>query len=459
MSRVRILPTCSICHDETSPEPYVTTLCGHIFHSPCIRRWDQTQHQQKIITKCPTCCSVLKRIAPEKSRAQLGSRFVTLHSLTERTIDRASSPAISESSHSQDTNRLSNENKELMNVVCDQRHRIKELEALPVKLRAENVAIQTQLDRIKRELEQARRHELETISEHRKSLAVEKKCRQQDRLAANEEILRIKGQMSDTASLCTRLRNERDDYKRQLEKQTKELEDTTDNMIAFSAEADSLRETSAQLEAELKTMKATARSYQQRSAIFEAKYEKSKNETLTLRKQVKSLHSPQHDPDHLDRKQSTSPIRKQSPSTLNRLSSRIQDRRDALPDLTRNSNFNNSIDNIVVPTPGCRKRSMVELEEPSTYLQNKGSAKRKTPDQTLNSSFNSLKVPNSPVQDSSNGIILPSLFGNEPIKKTKGFPSENINKKTLSGNTINKSFSNQNSSTKLIALGPKIRHH
>lgn len=42
-------PECAICLDLMHPEVITTTICGHIFHTECIRRWLQAD------TRCPVC--------------------------------------------------------------------------------------------------------------------------------------------------------------------------------------------------------------------------------------------------------------------------------------------------------------------------------------------------------------------------------------------------------------------
>lgn len=200
MPRVRILPTCSICQDDSSPEPYVFTLCGHVFHSPCIRQWDETQRAQRRVTKCPACNSTLKRVAGAQRNEGLGTRFVSLHSLSERVIERGSSPV-----------EAVDEPRELQNVVRDQRQRLAEAKEVSTRLRTERAALQSSLDQATREMAEAQTRELATHSKHVRQLAVMARKGQEEREASSRELRQLTGQMEKVRVACVRAKEERDE--------------------------------------------------------------------------------------------------------------------------------------------------------------------------------------------------------------------------------------------------------
>ncbi|WAR63927.1 hypothetical protein PtB15_16B86 [Puccinia triticina] len=77
-SRVIVLPTCSICRDDSADLDISATTCGHVFHTKCIREWDTLQVSQGIATKCPICNYNMRTLS-----------WITLqklHSLTAREI-------------------------------------------------------------------------------------------------------------------------------------------------------------------------------------------------------------------------------------------------------------------------------------------------------------------------------------------------------------------------------------
>ncbi|CAH7686167.1 expressed protein [Phakopsora pachyrhizi] len=59
--RVITLPICPICLDRGELENYVVTSCGHVFHSDCIRDWEERRQYGR----CPTCSN---RIVNSKTK-------------------------------------------------------------------------------------------------------------------------------------------------------------------------------------------------------------------------------------------------------------------------------------------------------------------------------------------------------------------------------------------------------
>ncbi|KAG0147996.1 hypothetical protein CROQUDRAFT_670140 [Cronartium quercuum f. sp. fusiforme G11] len=62
--RPLVVPTCPICDEEAQPNKFVVTLCGHVFHEPCILRWDATQINRGQHSRCPVCNELVQRVIP-----------------------------------------------------------------------------------------------------------------------------------------------------------------------------------------------------------------------------------------------------------------------------------------------------------------------------------------------------------------------------------------------------------
>lgn len=303
MSRVLILPACPICQDESSNDQFLFTLCGHGFHSSCIRRWDETQRNQKRQTKCPCCNSMLKRISnathQSKSNKSLGSRFVSIHSLSEKIINRSSSPVLSSSSSNNLPSTTTTESKDqhqhqsllqqiirFKNQIHQQEIEIQELKKTPDLLRHQNSQLQSKSTALERELNLTKLREKAGLDKLSNELSLEKRCRKEEIQVIRHECKSLQEQSNERRRMCIRLESERDEFQSKYTKQSRELEDTVDNLISFSEENKKLKTDHATLWTEFQTVKSAVRSLKQRSATFESKYEKYKAEVLMLRKEA-----------------------------------------------------------------------------------------------------------------------------------------------------------------------------
>ncbi|KAA1123831.1 hypothetical protein PGTUg99_024536 [Puccinia graminis f. sp. tritici] len=82
-SRIIILPVCAICQDDQAGADILATICGHLFHSACIRQWNNRQLLCRFPTNCPSCNVTLREPGWQSSPA----RFIKLHGLSERVVD------------------------------------------------------------------------------------------------------------------------------------------------------------------------------------------------------------------------------------------------------------------------------------------------------------------------------------------------------------------------------------
>ncbi|KZT35878.1 hypothetical protein SISSUDRAFT_124391 [Sistotremastrum suecicum HHB10207 ss-3] len=55
---------CSICLQSTNLSSALTTTCGHVFHKPCIEKWQNESDQKPGRNKCPQCRREYKGVHP-----------------------------------------------------------------------------------------------------------------------------------------------------------------------------------------------------------------------------------------------------------------------------------------------------------------------------------------------------------------------------------------------------------
>lgn len=229
-TRLIVLPTCPICQDENINDSYLFTLCGHSFHSSCIRKWDQTQRHQKRITKCPCCNSILKRISTtttnhSTNNHSLGSRFVLIHSLSEKIIhdddhqNNSSSPILSnqpltQSAQDEDHQKLLQEIHQSKHKLVKQETEIASLNQSNQSIKTQNNELLNQIKSLKVDLSLIKNREKLGINQLSKELALEKSSRKEALRVLRNEFMELQDAYNQKKSSLIRLSSERDEIQR-----------------------------------------------------------------------------------------------------------------------------------------------------------------------------------------------------------------------------------------------------
>ncbi|EGG02625.1 uncharacterized protein MELLADRAFT_78745 [Melampsora larici-populina 98AG31] len=236
------------------------------------------------------------------NHASLGSRFVLIHSLSEKIIhdddhqNKSSSPILSNQPLTQSAQ---DDRQKLLQEIHQSKHKLVKQETEIASLNQSNQSIKTQnhellnqIKSLKVDLSLIKNREKLGINQLSKELALEKSSRKEALRVLRNEFMELQDAYNQKKSSLIRLSSERDEIQSKYNKQTRELEDTIDNMISFSEENKKLKSDLTKLSNESETIRSTCRSLKQRSATFESKYEKYKTEVISLRNQIRPISSP-----------------------------------------------------------------------------------------------------------------------------------------------------------------------
>ncbi|MBW0538930.1 hypothetical protein O181_078645 [Austropuccinia psidii MF-1] len=281
-SRLIVLPACSICQDEDAPPDHIVTLCGHIFHSDCIRSWDAHQRSQKRPTRCPTCNVELKRVYSGSARVP-GSRFVRLHSLSVRPahLDSAQSDIPpSQSTHYQVSTLLAS--------IRNQSSMIKELEHQATNLRSEKRLLEKSSNKMKDQLK-----DLQIQTDKQLQQIEQGQSHHQIELSIYcQEISKLKADIKNLNTKCRTYKSEGDGFQLKLKK-ISQVNDELESFIAeITNEKKLLQGIHDDLKKELKDYKNEVHTLRAANKLFK---EKLKMANKTAIKADNPIHRKSHD--------------------------------------------------------------------------------------------------------------------------------------------------------------------
>lgn len=280
-SRVIVLPTCSICQDDEGGLEIISTMCGHTFHADCIRTWDANQRHRRVMTKCPVCNVELRKpVGSDPTQ----SRFIRLHSLTERSLDSTRSSSPSSNQHHQDVKPdigLMNCRKELGEIrelLKERDAKIRQLDAQSESLRRESTTLNTTirlLKQMQRDLEDRRAKCLRDLKKERNQ-------RQTEQTSRLQEIGRLKAEIERQSDKFRSLKTERDGLQEQLSQKVAENDELQSFIGELSIERANFQAIESSLKSQLQSCVNQAQTLRVANHAFNRKLEEAKRKIASL---------------------------------------------------------------------------------------------------------------------------------------------------------------------------------